>query len=75
MLDVFGAVLLIGADLTMDDMLVQLDKLRAEARTSVEISRLTTDPQKRAWVAKLAHEPNVLVEAIERDLASGTPKR
>ena len=58
----------------MEDMLAQLEKLRAEAQTSAEISRLATDPQKRTLFARLADELNVLADAIEQDFASGYAK-
>jgi hypothetical protein len=56
----------------MNDMEEQLLKLRAEAESCSNISKLATDPQKRDLFTKLAQHFNVLASEVARAIAAKT---
>ncbi|MBR0801445.1 hypothetical protein JQ615_39490 [Bradyrhizobium jicamae] len=57
----------------MKDMEAHLEKLRVEAEECELISRLATDPTKKALFAKLAAHQRALADEVERTMKQAGP--
>ena len=56
----------------MDEMKAKLDRLLAEAEDCDLIGKLATDPEKRAYFAKLAGQLRAMADDIKAVLAART---
>ncbi|MBR0801791.1 hypothetical protein JQ615_41365 [Bradyrhizobium jicamae] len=57
----------------MQDMKTHLEKLRVEAEECELISRLATNPTKKALFAKLAAHQRALADEVERAMKGSGP--
>ena len=59
----------------MQDLQAKLEKFLLEAEDCALISKLSSDPQKRARFAKLALQLRVMVREVEADIKAQSEQR